>query len=422
MGIWNRLLGRADLPVQAPRAATTLAGGGVLIRTPQDLEEALRSGGMTGSGVSVNAGNALRSSVAYGCIRIISGSVANLPLQIKRRVDDRTRQNATDTTIWRVLNRRPNNWMKPAQFKRMLQAHVLLRGNAYAYKSRDVRGDVQALLPLHPDRVETVQLEDNSIKHIWTRKNGKRVEFNQDEILHLFLFTLNGYTGVSPITYARESIGLALAQQDHGRAVFDNGARVGGVLRHEKSLSNEAYERLRADMEDFRSGGEREATTLILEDGMDWKPIAMNSHDAQWIESRKLSNTDIAMYYGVPPHMLGETDKSTSWGTGIDSQGQGYVTYTLEDHLTMWEEAITADCLDEKRDADLYAKFNRNALVKGDIKARWESYAKGLQWGVYSPNKVLELEDENPRDGGDIYYPPPNMTADSKGLQTDDNP
>lgn len=420
MAIWGRLFsGVAGQPI-APRAAVQSAGGGTLIRTPQELEEALRNGGISAGGASVNANTALRSSVVYACVRIISGSVATLPLQIKRRVDDRTRVDATETSIWRVLNRRPNSWMKPAQFKRMLQAHVLLRGNGYAYKSRNARGDVQALLPLHPDRVETTQAPDNSIKHIWTRKNGSRVMFDQDEVLHLYGLTLNGYSGVSPITYAREAIGLALSQQQHGDAIFSHGARISGVLTHSKTLSPEAYGRLRSDMEDFRSGGDRDGGTIILEEGMDWKPIGMNSHDAQWIESRKLSNTDIAMFYGVPPHMYGDTEKSTSWGSGIDSQGQGYVTYTLEDHLTMWEEGITTDCIDEIRDPDLYAKFNRNALVKGDIKARWESYTKSLQWGVHSPNEIRALEDENPRPDGDIYYPPPNMTADSKGMQNDD--
>lgn len=104
--------------------------------------------------------------------------------------------------------------------------------------------------------------------------------------------------------------------------------------------------------------------------------------------------------------MIGDTEKSTSWGTGIEQQSIGFVAYTLEDHLTMWEEAINRDLIS---DESLYAKFNRAALVKGDIKARWEAYVKALQWGVYSPNKVLELEDENPREGGDIYYPPPNV-------------
>lgn len=410
MSIWSRLWSGLSAPV-SPRAA--IGDGGITVSTPEELEAALRGDGMSGSGTTVNADTAMCSSVVYACVRIISGPVSWMPLQVKRRVDDRTRVDATDAPLWKVLNRKPNKWMKPAQFKRMLQAHVLLRGNAYAFILRNARGKVVQLLPLSPDRVETKQLDDNSIVHIWTRKGGGQVTLKQSEVLHLFGLTLNGFSGVSPIKYARETIGLGLSQQRHGSTMFKNGARVASVLEHPKQISDPAYARLRADMDDFKSGGAREAGTLILEEGMSFRPIGMTNDDAQWIESRKLSNTDIAMFYGVPPHMYGDTEKSTSWGSGIDSQTQGFATFTLEDHLTMWEEALTADCLDETADADLYVRFNRKALIKSDIKARWESYVKALQWGVYSPNKVLELEDENPREGGDIYYPPPNMTADS---------
>lgn len=127
------------------------------------------------------------------------------------------------------------------------------------------------------------------------------------------------------------------------------------------------------------------------------------------------------MFFGVPPHMIGDTEKSTSWGTGIEQQSIGFVAYTLEDHLTTWEETIARDLVDPGRD-DLYARFNRAALVKGDIKARWEAYVKGLQWGVWSPNEIRTLEDENPREGGDVYYPPPNMTAPPAADQEGDGP
>jgi len=148
-----------------------------------------------------------------------------------------------------------------------------------------------------------------------------------------------------------------------------------------------------------------------LEQGMDYARIAMTAEDAQWIESRKFSRSDIAMFFGVPPHKTGDTEKSTSWGTGIEQQSIGFVAYTLEDHLTMWEEALDRDLIGA--DDLLYARFNRAALVKGDIRARWEAYVKGLQWGVWSPNEIRTLEDQNPRDGGDVYYPPPNMTAEA---------
>jgi HK97 family phage portal protein len=372
----------------------------------------------------------MRVAAVYASIRIIAGAVATLPLHIKRRVDARTREDASDTPIWTVLRRKPNRWQTPSQFRRMLQAHLLLRGNAYAMIVRS-RGDVQELIPLHPDRVDVKQRDDLALEYLYTRQDGRRIQLAQEEVFHLVGLTLDGIRGVSPITYARETIGLSLAMEDHGAATFRNGARVSGVLKHPNKLGPEAIANLKAGLEEFRSGGEQEGKNLILEEGMDYARIAMTAEDAQWIESRKFSRSDIAMFFGVPPHMIGDTEKSTSWGTGIEQQSIGFVAYTLEDHLTMWEEAINRDLVGA--DEDLYARFNRAALVKGDIKARWEAYVKGLQWGVWSPNEIRALEDENPREGGDVFYPPPNTAgvpademrpdenADASSLETKEN-
>lgn len=350
----------------------------------------------------------MRVAAVYASVRIIAGAVATLPLHIKRRVDDRTREDASDTPIWTVLRRRPNRWQTPSQFRRMLQAHLLLRGNAYAMIVRS-RGQVQELIPLHPDRVEVKQRDDLALEYHYTRQDGRRIQLAQAEMFHLVGLTLDGVHGVSPITYARETIGLSLSMEDHGASTFRNGARVSGVLKHPNKLGPEAVANLKAGLEEFRSGGEQEGKNLILEEGMDYARIAMTAEDAQWIESRKFSRSDIAMFFGVPPHMIGDTEKSTSWGTGIEQQSIGFVAYTLEDHLTMWEEAINRDLIGA--DDKLYARFNRAALVKGDIKARWEAYVKGLQWGVWSPNEIRALEDENPREGGDVFYPPPNTAG-----------
>ena len=137
----------------------------------------------------------------------------------------------------------------------------------------------------------------------------------------------------------------------------------------------------------------------------------MSAEDAQWIEARQFSRVDIAMFMGVPPSMLGDNSGSDSnWGTGLEQKSLGFVAYTLEDYLTTWEETITRDILPEN-EPDLYARFNRAALVKGDIKTRWEAHVKALQWGVSSPNEIRALEDQNPREGGDVFYPPPNTAG-----------
>jgi len=394
-----------------------LSGGGVSITTPDQLEEALRTGGLTSSGMAVTPDKAMRVAAVFACVRIRSGVVANMPLHIKRRIDDRTRNDASDHPLWRIFRRRPNRWQTPSQFKRMLTAHLLLRGNAYAMIVWSM-GEVKELIPLHPDRVECTQNDDLSLTYVYTRRNGRRVTLRQSEVFHLVGLTLDGIHGVSVITYARETIGLALAMENHGATVFKNGARVSVVLKHPNKLGKEGLENLRASLDEYRAGGESDGKALILEEGMETSPLAMTSEDAQWIESRKFSRSDIAMFFGVPPHMIGDTEKSTSWGTGIDSQTQGFVTFSAEDDLTTWEETINRDLVSDN-DNDIYARFNRAALVKGDIKVRWDAHVKALQWGVMSPNEVRALEDLNPREDGDIYYPPPNTAGESEPEKED---
>lgn len=425
MAFWDRWLApRQEVQRIEPRAdAIQMSGGGALIQSPEQLQEYLLTGEATASGATVTPNTAMRVAAVYACIRIIAGAVATLPLHIKRRVDERTREDASDVQLWKVIRRRPNRWQKPAQFRRMMQAHVLLRGNAYALIVRSLFGarDVKELIPLHPDRVKCKQLDDLSLEYEYTRADGRRLTFKQSEVFHLFGLTLDGVTGVSPITFARETVGISIAQERAGAAVFKNGARASVVLKHPKKLGIEGKEFLRSSLDEYRAGGESEGKALILEEGMDVSNLAMTAEDAQWIESRKFTRTDIFMFYGLPPHMAGDTEKSTSWGSGIEQQKDGFVTFTLEDHLTMWEEGITVDLTAD--DSNLYAKFNRNALVRGDLKTRWETYVKALQWGVYNPDKVLALEDENPREDGQggQYYDPPN-TAGGAPKPEKDNP
>ena len=408
MGFWSRLTSR-------PSAAVQSDGAGNIVTT-KDLADAIRVGASgSSSGVVVTPNSAMQVAAFYACVRIVSGALANLPLHIKRRVSDNTREDASDTEIWRLIRRKPNGWQTPAQFKRQLQTQLLLRGNAYALIAWS-RGRPVSLIPLDPDRMEVKQDDSGAVLYKYTRRNGSQVDLPAREVFHIVGMTLDGVIGVSPLTFARETVGLSIAQERHGSATFKNAARPSLVLKHPAKLGKEGHEFLSASMDAYRSGGESEGKVLILEEGMDTQPLSMTAEDAQWIESRKFSRSDIAMFFGVPPHMIGDTEKSTSWGTGIEQQSIGFVTYTLEDYLTAWEETINRDLISED-EPDLYARFNRSALVRGDIKTRTEAMVKRLQWGVTSPNEERALEDWNPRtDGdGDKYYDPPNTAGGEKG-------
>ncbi|WP_236545261.1 phage portal protein [Tropicimonas marinistellae] len=400
-------------------AAVQSDDGGRAITSPRQLEEALRvSLAGSAAGVSVTPESALRVGAVFACVRLISGAVANLPLQVMRREGAKTRVNLTWDDDWEWLRRRPNDWQTPSQMKRMLQAHLLLRGNGYALKVKS-RRRVIGLNPLDPDRMRVDQLDDLSLAYTYTRRNGSKIVLPQDDVLHLVGLSLDGVRGVSPITYARESIGLSIAQERHGAKTMKNSARPSTVLTHPERIGAEAVATLRASLDEYRAGGEAEGHSLVLEEGMTIEKISMTNEDAQWIEARKFSRGDIAMFFGVPPHMIGDVDKQSSWGTGIESQGIGFVTYTLEDHLTTWEESLDRSIVSEP---NVYTRFNRSALIRGDFKSRVDGYAKALQWGWMNTDEVRSLEDMNPREDGEggRYYDPPNTAGTPAGTSKED--
>lgn len=403
-----------------PRAA--VSGQVISVNTPAELAEALRTGGTSSAGQVVTESTALKVAAVFACLRIRTGAIANTPIGIKRRVDDRVRENATDHSAWALFNRKPNRWQTPAQFKRMMEAHLLLRGQAYAVKTRGVGGVITALTPLHPDRVKKHQLPDMSLAFEFQRKDGSKIVIPQEDMFHLTGLSLDGVNGLSVLAYARESIGLALAMEQHGSTVFSQGANVSGAfsLPAGRSLTEEQASALRAQLDEYRQGGSRDGRVIVLEDGLQYTQMALTAEDAQWLGGREFSRTDVCMFFGVPPHLIGVTAGNTQLGSSIETMSQSFVTYSLEDSFTSWEEAIGLQCLYWDKNPELYARFNRSALVRGDIKTRWEAHVKALQWGVKSPNDVLASEDENPRPGGDIYYPPPNTAGgDTKGKSDD---
>lgn len=393
-----------------PRAAVQEAGGGIVIASAKDLDDYIRSGNETTSGEVVTPVTSLKVAAVFACVRIIAGAVGNMPLRLRRRTGPRSSEDASDHPLWKVLRRRPNGWQTPRLFRWLLTTHVLLRGNGYALIVRSMNRVIQ-LIPLNPDRVRVDQLDDNTLVYTFRRKDGVEVVFPQSDIFHLVGFTLDGVRGVSVITFAAEMIGLSRATDKHSAALFRNGTDIGSVLRSKKQLGLEAQTTLRASLEAYR-GAENANKTLILEEDMEFEKLGMTAADAQLIENRKLTRSDIAMFFGVPPHMIGDTEKSTSWGSGIEQQGQGFVAYTLQDWLTTWEETIQCRLLPD--DAAEFAKFNPAGLIRGDMAARFAAYAVARQWGWYSVNDILELEDRNPIDGGDVYLTPLNMAEVGK--------
>jgi HK97 family phage portal protein len=406
---WSAMRG---LPVQASAIDPTGMNS-------SEIDAFLRGGSETSSGAVVSERTAMRVAAAWRCVNIISGAVGNLPIDLIKRDGEGRRVPAVGHPLRRVLTVRPNLWQTPGEFRRLLQAHLLLRGNAFALKV-GTAGRVTALIPIHPDRVTVEQEEDTRILYrVTTRRNGVQL-FRAGEIMHLRGMSLDGVTGLSVLQHMRESLGVAIQAEQASARLFRNGTMAGAAFRHPGQLSDDAMARLKVSLSE-RGGAEGAYRPIVLEEGMDYTPLALTANDAQFLQQRDFQRYDIAMFFGVPPHMLGATEKTTSWGSGIEQQGIGFVTYTLNDWIRIWEETLKRDCLagaeQETHDIRLFTQ----GLLRGDVKARWEAYTKALQWGVFSPDEVRALEDMNPRPdgGGGVYYEAPN-TAGRAGGNTDE--
>jgi HK97 family phage portal protein len=423
MGIFSRLFRRdagAASGVESPRAGATE-------RVFYDLKDPaladfLRGGTPTSAGASVSADSVLRVAAAYRCVTLLAESVAQLPLNLMRSPDGTSKEKATDHPLHEVLHSRPNRWQTAFEFIRMMEAHRLLRGNAYAYKVVSMGRTIE-LIPMHPDRVQVTQNPDLSLTYRYTPVNGgaDRV-FGQAEIFHLRDLSTNGYLGLSRVRLMREAVGLAMRTEEFGARVFRNGVKPGLVLKHANKLSQEAQARLKAQMDD-RAGAEHAHSTMVLEEGMSVETLGFTADDMQFLETRSFQRNEIAMFFGVPPHLIGHTEKSTSWGTGIEQQNIGYLTFTLGPLLCSWEQAITRDCLSREEARTLYPHFVTAGLMRATAKDRGEFYGKALGSGGspawMTPNEVRALEDMNPIEGGDAL-PQPSQAAPRPAPPTGD--
>jgi HK97 family phage portal protein len=376
------------------------------------IRDFLRGGGNTASGAVVGEASAMRVAAAWRCVNIIAGSIGTLPLDLIKRESENVRKPAVGHQLRRILTVKPNPWQTPSEFRRMTQAHLLLRGNGYARKVL-LGNRVEALIPLHPDRVTAEQVDTLAMVYHIRGRDGRTLTLQQKDMFHLRGMSLDGVTGMSVLSNMRESLGLALQTEQAGARLFKNGMLTSGYIAHPTKLSDNAAKHLRESIEEKYSGSENSGKWLLAEEGMELKPLSLSAEDTQWLGTRDFQRYDIAMFFGVPPHMIGATDKTTSWGSGIEAQGTGFVVYTLNDWIKTWEESIKRDLLPESEWETIDARFNVNGLLRGDSKARWEGYVKGLQWGVYCPDDVLAMEDRNPRadGGGSIFYDPPNTAG-----------
>lgn len=365
-------------------------------------------GAETLSGVSVTPDSAMRLSAVWACVRIRSEDVGKLPCFLYQRLPDGGKRRAVDHPLYSLIRDQPNPYQTAFEFRQLMQAWIDLRGNAYAWKEYDLRGQVIALWPLNPTWVTVLRVPESGELFYQLNIPGQPSETVPAEaIIHLRGLTLDGYCGVSPITYHRETIGLGIAAQKYGAAFFGNSARPDGILTVPTVLTKPAGDALRAEWDQKFKGVEKAKKLAIFDGGMKWEQVGMDNTDAQYLETRKFQNQQIYSMYRMPAHKAGDLERSTN--NNIEHQALEYVTDCLGSELTRWEQTLKRDLLMPAEKSKYFFEFLRDALLIGDLNSRYQAYAVARNWGILCVNDCRERENLNHIPNGNIFLQPLNM-------------
>lgn len=383
--------------------------------------------GRSTAGQSVNAHSAMQLSAVYACVRILAESIAALPLHFYRYTDTGSKQKAVDHPLYWLLHDEPNPEMSSFTFRETLMTHLLLWGNAYAQIIRNGRGEVIALYPLMPDRMTVDRDARGRIYYEYARSDsdantlGKKssVILSPEDVFHIPGLGFDGLVGYSPIAMAKQAIGMGLACDEYGAAFYQNGAQPGGVLEHPNVVKDP--KRVRESWNAIYQGSRNAHRIAVLEEGMTYKPISISPEQAQFLETRKFQIDEIARIFRVPPHMIGDLEKSSF--SNIEQQSLEFVKYTLAPWISRWEQAIQRSLLLQYERTRYFARFNVEGLLRGDYQSRMNGYAVARQNGWMSANDIRELEslDMIPDEqGGNLYLINGNMTKlEDAGLFAD---
>ena len=370
-------------------------------------------GGST-SGKAVTERSAMQMTAVYSCVRILAEAIAGLPIHVYRYKDDGGKEKALDHPLYLLLHDEPNPEMSSFVFRETLMTHLLLWGNAYAQIIRNSKGEVVALYPLMPNKM-TVDRDENG--HLYYQYlcstdevGGKNetVVLKPSDVLHIPGLGFDGLVGYSPIAMAKNAIGLAIATEEYGAKFFANGAAPSGVLEHPGTIKDP--QRVREAWQSQFGGSQNSGKIAVLEEGMKYTPISISPEQAQFLETRKFQINEIARIFRVPPHMVGDLEKSSF--SNIEQQSLEFVKYTLDPWVIRWEQSIMRTLLSPDEKKKYFVKFNLEGLLRGDYQSRMNGYATARQNGWMSANDIRELEnlDRIPAEaGGDLYLINGNM-------------
>ena len=382
--------------------ALSLSGGN--LKDPR-LNE-LFGGASTDSGVSVTPDTALTYSAVYAAVRCIAESVSSLPLNYYERLPAGGKMHAKANPLHHLLHDEPNPEMTSLQWREASMAHLLLHGNSYTEIVRDLEGNAVELWPIDPTMVAPRRTDSGELYYELNR--GKNF-ITANNMLHIPGLSFDGISGVSPITLARQSLGLSMAIEQFGAGYFGRGARPGGVLTFPGQLSPEARQNLRRSFEELHAGGANSHRVALLEAGLKWEAIGVPPDDSQFLQSREFQIIEVARWFNLPPNKLKDLSKMSY--NSLEQMEISFVVDTLRPWLVRWEQQLNRKLIRPKDRGSYFFEHNVDGMLRGDQASRYTAYSVGRNWGWLSVNEIREKENMNPIDGGDVYMQPMNMQS-----------
>lgn len=370
----------------------------VSVRNPEDWNI-----GESETGVPTDARSVLGLSAVWACINLLAGTQASLPLMVYRTAPDGTRTIARDHPLYRVLHDNPNALQTAVDFWEFMTASLELWGNCYARKVWSA-GEVKGLIPIMPQLPSVTRGNNGLLRYRWS-EDGKSFDLTSDDVLHIRGFGGNPLGGMSTLAFGARTFGIALAADKAAGATFKSGMRPSGTLSTDANVTLTKDQRDEFDtyLQERFQGALNAGRPLLLDRGMKWTQLTINPEDAQMLESRNFSVEEVARFFGVPPHMIGHTANSTSWGSGLEQQTLGFQKFTLRRRLKRIEQALEKQLLSaDDRAAGVVIEFSLEGLLRGDSAGRSAFYQSGLSNGWMTINEVRALENLPPIEGGNV--------------------
>lgn len=366
----------------------------------------------------INTQTAMKYSAVFACNRVLSETLASMPVMEYRKKPNGDREQTSDTPAYDILHNRPNEEMAPFNFKECCMGAINLGGNSVSQKLVNKFGELVGLYPYEWQNVK-IDRDKTTKKLIYIIGSGaEQKPLRRDQVFHIPGPSLNGVIGLTPIEYVANAIRLGLSYESFGNNFYKNGANGSGAFKHQGELGEEAYQRLKKELKENYTGLKNAGVPMLLEGGLEFQPFTIKPADAQLIENKRFQIEDICRIYRVPQHLVQMLERSTN--NNIEHQSLEFVMYTMLPHFKRWEENINMQLLaHEERKAGYYLEFKIDALLRGDAKSRAEAYAQGRQWGWLSVNDIRKLENMSPIPNGDIYLQPLNMGEAGKIKQED---